>query len=85
MNAGLNPADAARLAGWPTPTANNGDKGLQSVSGEFPERIGSDSKFDNGMDDTVSVGRNEGGNWDHEGDVGQQFATDVQRWWRQAD
>ena len=53
------------------------DEGLQSVSGGFPERIGSDSEFDNGMDDTVSVGRNEGGNWDHEGDVGKQFATDV--------
>ena len=54
------------------------DKGLQSVSGKFPERIGSDSEFDNGMDDTVSVGRNEGGNWDHEGDVGQQFDSDVE-------
>ena len=53
------------------------DEGLQSVSGGFPERIGSDSEFDNGMDDTVSVGRNEGRNGDHEGDVGQQFATDV--------
>ena len=75
---------------WPTPTARDHKGGY--IGGRIRNgKISTDSldvtaqltgwptpnATNNGRDDTVSVGRNEGGNWDHEGDVGQQFATDV--------
>ena len=37
MNPGLNPADAARLAGWPTPNASSADKNIRSREGAEQE------------------------------------------------
>jgi DNA (cytosine-5)-methyltransferase 1 len=54
------------------------DEGLQSVSGEFPERTGSDSQSDDRLDNAVGIGRHEGRHWDHGRDVGEQSdATDA--------
>ena len=54
------------------------DEGLQSVSGGFSERAGGDSVSDHGVDHTISIGRDAGRQWDHGGDVGEQFDSDVE-------